>query len=193
MNVDFLLGCVEMRFYLLAIFLVFNSVSASEVASQPSYEDVERLLISGKCEDYESVAKENRRFVSLLFLEDVLLSVRGHDGFVHRFVGDMHVFKIGRKVDPVLVKLYSYSTRKDVAAQVDKDIESITTAIGGYVPDTKEQKGSDVLTALLCNIGGMLAGENYYLKDELDSYFNDINRRIMRINVDKLSEIVDEV
>lgn len=180
-----------MRDFYLCLILIFSFGVTYAQDGKDEYDDLVKLMEGGKCVGQEYVAKDSRRLASLLFLEDVLLSVRGHEGYVRDFVGDIDNFKIGRSVDPTLVKLYSYSTRKDVAAQIDKDIEGIKVAIGGYIPDANEQEGRGLLTALFCNIGGMLAGEEYHLKGELDSYFNSLNRKIMRANVERLNDIVD--
>lgn len=160
-----------------------------------TYEILEKLNQKGKCEDYQGVLSKSRRRASLLFMEDTLFGVLGKDSYTKDVVGDIRAFGIGRDVDETLLNLYEYSSRHDVRKQIERDATAIAAESKKINSAIKDSSSSteELVVPLVCNMYDMLSGRDYYFKEELQKYFNGLNREIMHKNLNRLHDLTKDL
>lgn len=178
-----------LRAFSTAGLLLTLSIEQSFAKEAVTLEAMEKTYKSGACEEMQ-IPTANKRYASLVFIEDVLMGATGGDSVTNDFIGNMEVFKIGRTPDETLVDLYAYADRKDVRLQIKKDITSIDKAI--KKEGTPNKKEIDTGTAIYCNIYKMAIGENYTFKNDLSNYLESLSRKMAHRNIDKLQKLINE-
>tara|TARA_B100000749_G_scaffold71194_1_gene53513 strand:- start:764 stop:1342 length:579 start_codon:yes stop_codon:yes gene_type:complete len=174
------------------LLLVANPVLSDDAGGpnkELTFEMLGELREKGLCGYSISEIEADRRELSIIFLEDVLLGVTDSgDSFTRRLVGNINIFKIGRDVSPTLLRLYDYADRSDVRNQIKSDLNDI--------PSTQDFMERDLpynpLEIFFCEMHKMLSGESFYFEREIDSYLQDLSKRMMHQNIKKLNDILDD-
>ncbi|WP_144411586.1 hypothetical protein [Azotobacter chroococcum] len=173
------------------VLLAFTAGANAEERFRLSFEKAEKLYTSGECVYSADDAGIPHRDMVLLFLEDVLRAVTGRDSYASDMIGDMSVFKIGRKVDSELMRLYDYAKRSDVHKQIKEDTEAMSEQIKSLV-----EKGSlskEGYLFFVCEEYKMISGKEYYFANDLNEYSKDLNRRIYTRNINNLQDLLRDV
>lgn len=170
--------------------LLVPLVTQGEENKRETYELLEAAYKTGLLCDYPPPEGQSRRRLALLFLEDVIYSATGYEGFTSDFVGDMNIFKIGRSPDETLIALYEYADRKDVADAAYDDAKKMNKInLENYKGDGLSESEQKVI---YCSIYLMLEGKDFEFKSDLDSYFQSLNRKVRNRNIENLNRLTRE-
>lgn len=162
---------------------------ASQGQTKFSYEQLEELYNKGSCERPPLQGQE-RRLGALLFLEDVLTGAAGSDSLTSRIVGDISIFQIGNSPDETLVALYEYAQRKDVSDEISSDTKKM--GVPQKLANVTKETRNKVVLHTYCSLYLMVNGKGFEFKNDLDKYFQSLNRKVRNRNIENLNRLTRE-